>query len=69
MKIVLRRGGNKFDKYFNKLTLYSYKMKLRNGKEYFYDSPIFEVKIDFDHASKMWLQNKIKIGNGCYEYK
>lgn len=44
-------------------------MKLRNGKEYFYDSPIFEMKIDFDHASKMWLQNKIKIGNGCYGYK
>ena len=38
-------------------------MKLRNGKEYFYDCPLFEVKIDFDHASKMWLQNKIKIGN------
>lgn len=44
-------------------------MKLRNGKEYFYDSSIFEIKIDFDHASKLWLQNKIKIGNGCYEYK
>ena len=37
-------------------------MKLRSGKEYFYECPLFEVKIDFDHASKMWLQNKIKIG-------
>ena len=38
-------------------------------KNTFMIAPIFEVKIDFDHASKMWLQNKIKIGNGCYEYK
>ena len=44
-------------------------MKLRSGKEYFYDCPLFEVKIDFDHASKMWLQNKIKIENGCYRYR
>jgi len=54
--------------YFNNYLLNN-KMKLRSGKEYFYDCPLFEVKIDFDHASKMWLQNKIKIENGCYRYK
>ena len=44
-------------------------MKLRSGKEYFYDCPIFEVNIDIDHASKMWRKNKVSIGNGCYRYK
>ena len=29
----------------------------------------YEVIIDFDDASKEWLKNKIKIENGCYNYK
>jgi hypothetical protein len=29
----------------------------------------YEVKIDFDGASKSWKENKIKLLNGCYEYK
>ena len=28
-----------------------------------------EVVIDFDAASKAWLQNKQSIGNGCYVYR
>jgi hypothetical protein len=28
-----------------------------------------EVDINFDEASKAWNKNKIKIGNGCYQYK
>jgi len=31
-------------------------------------SPLFEVNIDFDDASKCWLQNKRKLKNGCYCY-
>ena len=36
--------------------------KLRNRKK------IYDVDIDFDEASKAWLQNKKKLGNGCYSY-
>lgn len=28
-----------------------------------------EVNIDFDEASKAWMQNKRKITNGCYVYR
>jgi hypothetical protein len=28
-----------------------------------------DIDIDFDEASKAWNQNKIKLGNGCYQYK
>ena len=28
-----------------------------------------KVEIDFDDASKEWLKNKKKLGNGCYTYK
>lgn len=27
------------------------------------------VNIDFDHASKAWNRNKIRLGNGTYKYK
>jgi len=37
--------------------------KLRNRKK------IYDVDIDFDEASKAWLQNKKKTGDGCYTYK
>ena len=30
--------------------------------------PLFQVEIDFDEASKSWLENKKSIGNGCYKY-
>ena len=30
---------------------------------------IMEVNIDFDAASKAWMENKRKIPNGCYEYR
>ena len=30
---------------------------------------IMEVNIDFDAASKAWMENKRKIQNGCYEYR
>jgi hypothetical protein len=30
---------------------------------------IIETNIDFDAASLAWNKNKIKLGNGCYEYK
>ena len=36
--------------------------KLRNHKK------IYDVDIDFDEASKAWLQNKKKTGDGCYIY-
>jgi hypothetical protein len=26
------------------------------------------VEFDFDEASRNWSTNKIKLGNGCYEY-
>ena len=28
-----------------------------------------EVNIDFDEASRVWMQNKRKITNGCYVYR
>lgn len=28
-----------------------------------------EVNINFDEASKAWMQNKRKITNGCYVYR
>jgi hypothetical protein len=31
--------------------------------------PTFDVNIDFDHASKLWKKNKIRIGEGMYKYK
>ena len=60
-------------------------MKLRTGKiiqTYFKKSeqpfklvllkekvPKYEVKIDFDGASKAWRKNKISIGTGQFIYK
>jgi len=38
-------------------------MILRNGRI------MGEVIIDFDYASKMWRQNKIKFGEGRFKYK
>jgi len=28
-----------------------------------------EVEMDFDEASRAWMANKRRIGNGCYKYK
>lgn len=28
-----------------------------------------EFKFNFDQASQSWLENKIRLGNGCYKYK
>ena len=47
----------------------NYKMKLRNGKEYYLNKPFYDNYIDFDHASKMWRINKISIGSGSFKYK
>ena len=41
---------------------YNFHSKLRNHKK------IYDVDIDFDEASKAWLQNKKKTGDGCYTY-
>ncbi len=41
-------------------------MLLRSGFSY---GCIYEVKIDFDQASREWRRNKISVGNGCYVYK
>ena len=47
-------------------------MILRSGFIYNEDSMIHEgippLKIDFDHASKMWRENKIYLGNGMFKY-
>ena len=32
------------------------------------DTPLYEVNIDFDEASKAWKANKKSIGNGSYKY-
>ncbi len=49
-------------------------MLLRNGKSYNIHNrssikPHYDVSIDFDGASKAWMLNKIKNGNGTYVYK
>jgi len=28
-----------------------------------------EFVFDFDNSSRAWLANKVKLQNGCYEYK
>ena len=43
-------------------------MKLRSGKEY-NKIPLYNIDIDFDHASKMWRMNKISFGEGSFKYK
>ena len=47
-------------------------MLLRSGFIYNEDSMIPEgippLKIDFDHASKVWRENKIYLGNGMFKY-
>lgn len=43
-------------------------MKLRSGKEY-NKTPLYNINIDFDHASKMWRMNKIYMGEGSFKYK
>ena len=47
-------------------------MLLRSGFIYNEDSMIPEgippLKIDFDHASKMWRENKIYLGNVMFTY-
>lgn len=44
-------------------------MKLRSGKEYYYDTSPYSIEIDFDHASKMWRMNKLYIKEGSFKYK
>lgn len=44
-------------------------MKLRSGKEYYFETPPYNIAIDFDHASKMWRMNKLYIGEGSFKYK
>ena len=41
---------------------YNFHSKLRNHKK------IYDVDIDFDEASKAWLENKKRTGDGCYTY-
>ena len=47
-------------------------MILRSGFIYNEDTMIPEgippPKIDFDHASKVWRENKIYLGNGMFTY-
>ena len=47
-------------------------MLLRSGFIYNEETMIPEgippLNIDFDHASKMWRQNKIYLGNGMFTY-
>ena len=31
--------------------------------------PVYSVDIDFDEASKVWMENKRKMGGGTYRYK
>ncbi len=54
-------------------------MPTRSGKEYKYDISnvkleydkkiIYEIKIDFDEASREWRKNKIHVGEGIFKYK
>ena len=43
-------------------------MILRSGFIYNEGLMILPLKIDFDHASKMWRENKIYLGNGMFKY-
>lgn len=42
--------------------------KLRSSNSVSRLKKIYDVDIDFDEASKAWLQNKKKTGDGCYTY-
>ena len=54
-------------------------MPTRSGKEYKYNTSnvkleydkkiIYEIKIDFDEASREWRKNKIHVGEGIFKYK
>ena len=33
------------------------------------ETNIYSVNIDFDYASKCWLENKVKLGEGMYRYR
>ena len=54
-------------------------MPTRSGKEYKYNSSnikldydkkiIYEIKINFDEASREWRKNKIHLGEGIFKYK
>jgi hypothetical protein len=42
--------------------------KLRSSNSVSRLKKIYDVDIDFDEASKAWLQNKKRTGDGCYTY-
>jgi hypothetical protein len=42
--------------------------KLRSSNSISRLKKIYDMDIDFDEASKAWLQNKKKTGDGCYAY-
>lgn len=61
--------ANKFDIRLPGSITFNYTMKLRSGIEYPIKRCIYEVYIDFDHASLLWRENKTYIGNGSFKYK
>jgi hypothetical protein len=59
-------------------------MPLRGGKEYLkkifpmetqpfnpilLPERVYEVKVDFDEASRQWRKNKVQLGEGMFMYK
>jgi hypothetical protein len=42
-------------------------MKTRSQTNY-ENSVLYEVNINFDHASNIWRENKRYVGNGSYKY-
>ena len=66
--MLTRQNAHKLENFDNKFVTRSLK-KLYEKYESYNLKPIYDVNIDFDGASREWNKNKIKLSNGCYEYK
>ena len=66
--MLTRQNANKLENIDHKIVTRSLK-KLHEKYENYNLKPIYDVNIDFDGASREWNKNKIKLSDGCYEYK
>lgn len=66
--MLTRQNAHKLENFDNKIVTRSLK-KLHEKYEGYKLKPIYDVNINFDEASREWNKNKIKLSDGCYEYK
>ena len=66
--MLTRQNAHKLENFDNKIVTRSLK-KLYEKYESYNLKTIYDVNIDFYGATREWNKNKIKLSNGCYEYK